>query len=119
MRVLLPVVLLAFAGLAAAAPPPAVQREATALIDALGASGCRLERNGTWYDAAHARDHLRRKYEALAARDALPTTEAFIDRAGSRSSMSGRDYHVRCGTAAPTKSAAWLRARLAGLRAGP
>lgn len=101
-----------------AATPAAVERETAALIAALGASGCRFERNGAWHGAAAAQAHLKKKYAWLRKRDLVPTTEAFIERAATSSSMSGRPYRVQCGTAAPVASATWLRVRLAALRRG-
>lgn len=103
---------------AQAATPASVQREADALIAALGASGCRFERNGRWHDAKAAQAHLRTKYAWLARRDLLPTTEAFIERAGTQSSVSGAAYRVQCGSAPPVASATWLRTRLALVRRG-
>lgn len=114
------------AGVATAAPPGAsaqagakAQREIEQLIAALGASGCRFERNGSWHSAEEAQAHLRRKYAYLRKRDLAGTAEQFIERAGSRSSLSGRAYRVRCGETPATSSAQWLRERLAGLRKAP
>ena len=116
---LAPLALLLMASAAVAAPPAATQREIAQLFDALGQSGCRFERNGTWYDAAQARDHLQRKYDWLLRRDAVTSTDAFIDLAASKSSMSGRPYHVRCAGGPSVESGAWFRAVLARLRHAP
>ena len=101
-----------------AAPPTTVQRETDALIAALGTSGCRFERNGRWHDAAAAQAHLRKKEAWLRERGLVPTTEAFVERAATSSSVSGKPYRMQCGAAAPVASATWLRARLATLRRG-
>ena len=53
-----------------AAPPAAVRAEIDYLLAEIAASGCDFNRNGTWYDSAHAVDHLQYKYEYLVARDA-------------------------------------------------
>jgi hypothetical protein len=100
---------------AAAAPPPAV-REIEGLIAALGASGCDFQRNGSWYPAKKAEQHLRRKYDYLRERDKVATAEQFIALAGTRSSMSGRAYSVRCPGKPVMDSAAWLQGRLRVLR---
>lgn len=92
------------------------QREIDALIAGLGASGCRFERNGSWYDAATAEAHLRKKYEYLRKRDMADTAELFIERAASRSSMSGQAYRVRCGKDAPVESATWFERKLVEIR---
>lgn len=106
------------AAAAAAAPPPRAQHEIHALIAALGRSGCQFQRNGRWYPAADAQAHLRKKYDWLRKRDLVDSAEQFIARAGTESSLSGRPYQVRCAGRAAQPSAAWLRARLAALRAG-
>lgn len=113
-RFILPLLL---ATAAAAAPPAATARaEIGALLTALGDSGCRFERNGEWYGADEARAHLQRKLDHLLTRDAVTTAEDFIERAASRSSVSGRAYQVKCSDAAAVASGEWLSAHLAELR---
>lgn len=109
-------VLLACVGVAQAAPPAKAQREIEQLIGALGASGCEFQRNGTWHPAGEAQAHLRRKYDYLVRRDLVASAEQFIERAGTKSSMSGKAYAVRCPGKAPVSSAAWLGARLSAIR---
>ena len=116
-RPLLALVLLASSATASAAPPPTVQREIAGLFATLEHSGCRFNRNGTWYDAAKARSHLQRKYDWLLRRDAIGRTEDFIDLAATKSSMSGRPYLVQCPGATATESGPWFRRALARLRA--
>ncbi|MEG3789165.1 DUF5329 domain-containing protein [Lysobacter sp. CCNWLW3] len=116
--VLLPLLALAAAPVPAA-PPPQAEREIEQLIATLARSGCQFQRNGSWYDAAQAQAHLRKKYAYLRKRDMVASAEQFIERAASESSMSGRAYQIRCGSAAAMPSAAWLRARLNDIRAKP
>ena len=101
---------------ASSAMSSVVDREVSAVIDALGASQCRFERNGSWHDAAAAQAHLRKKYDYLRKRGLAPTTETFIKRGASTSSRSGKPYRVRCGATPAMASATWLRARLAVVR---
>lgn len=115
-RRLLATLLLAMSFVATAAPPPATQREIAGLFATLQQSNCRFARNGTWYDAAKAREHLQRKYDWLLRRDAIHRTEDFIDLAATKSSMSGRAYLVQCPGAAAVESGPWFRAALARLR---
>jgi hypothetical protein len=82
--------------------------EVAHLLDYLGHSGCQFNRNGTWYDAQKARAHLEEKYAYLQKRDLVPDAQAFITRAATASSMSGKAYEVRCGTAQPVPSGRWL-----------
>ena len=116
-RPLVAAVLLLSATVAAAAPPAATQREITGLFSALEHSGCRFERNGSWYDAAQARAHLQRKYDYLLRHDAIHRSEDFIDLAATKSSMSGRAYRVQCPGRPVVDSGAWFRAALATARA--
>lgn len=102
---------------AAAAPNAATQREISGLMQALETSGCRFQRNGTWYDAAAARGHLQRKYDYLLKRDMVDSSEQFIDRAASRSSMSGKAYKVACSGAQEQDASAWFLQQLRRLRA--
>lgn len=95
----------------------AAQAEITRLIDTLGSSGCRFERNGKWYGGADARAHLQRKYDWLRKRNLAATPEQFITRAASSSSVSGRPYHVQCPGAAAQASADWFKQQLQRLRA--
>ncbi len=106
----------ALSGLAA---QPAAQAEIGRLIDALGGSDCRFERNGKWYGGADAKAHLQRKYDWLRKRDLAVTPEQFIARAASSSSVSGRPYHVQCPGGAAWTSADWFKEQLQRLRATP
>jgi hypothetical protein len=100
-----------------AAPAPAARQEISHLIGYLTASGCSFQRNGSWHDAAQAAKHLQRKYDYLLKRDLVASSEDFIARAASESSLSGKPYQVRCGDDAPVASAAWLKAELTKYRA--
>lgn len=110
------VLALAAAASAQAAPSAQAERETEQLIQALARSGCQFERNGSWYDAAQAQAHLRKKLAYLRKRGLADSAELFIERAASQSSLSGKPYHVRCGGDAARPAAAWLRARLVQLR---
>ncbi len=79
-------------------------------------SGCLLYRNGSWYSASDARAHLEMKYRYLRDRGLVDTTEDFIDRAATASSMSGKPYQVQCDGGEPVPSAEWLTTELHRLR---
>ena len=95
---------------------PSAQREITGLLQAVGTSGCHFIRGGTAYSATEAQEHLSKKYEYMAARDMLASTEDFISKAATRSSMSGEAYAIRCGEAPAQKSEEWMKARLKAMR---
>lgn len=104
------------APLVRAEPPTSVQIEVNYLLGYIEGSGCEFYRNGTWHDSKAAQAHLRDKYKYLVARDLIDTTEQFIDRAASESSLSGRPYEIRCNGGAAVTSKQWLREKLAHFR---
>lgn len=101
----------------AAALAPAARVEIDSLLSRLAVSGCRFKRNGTWHMAAEARAHLVRKLEYLVDRGAVASAEQFIERAATRSSMSGQAYLVKCGASPTVLSSKWLYSELQALRA--
>lgn len=113
---LVPLLWLFTSALSAAPLAPAVRAEIDSLLAALEKSGCEFSRNGAWHAPKDARVHLLRKLEYLEGKNAVQSTEQFIERAASTSSSSGKPYLVRCGKAAPVESRAWLTAQLAALR---
>jgi Family of unknown function (DUF5329) len=103
--------------IARAEPPVNVQREVNLLLSYIGGSGCEFYRNGTWSDSKKAQTHLRDKYNYLVAGNQINTTEDFIERAATESSLSGQPYKVRCNGSAPVSSKQWLRDELTRIRA--
>lgn len=105
-------------GLALAGEPsPQAKQEIAHLMDHLKQSNCQFNRNGSWHTSNAAADHLNEKYQYLLKKGLVSSTEDFIERAGTQSSMSGKPYQVRCQAQAATPSAAWLRAELTRYRA--
>lgn len=100
----------------AQAPPPATAHEVDRLFSALRQSNCEFSRNGSWYNAQKASEHLQRKYDYLVKKGLVTSTESFIDLAATKSSMSGKPYQVRCGKAASVSSQAWFTNKLHELR---
>ena len=82
----------------------------------LQGSGCQFNRNGSWYSGGEARDHLLQKLDYLERKDMVHSSEQFIALGASESSMSGKPYLVRCGSAAPVESKQWLSAELLAMR---
>ena len=74
-------------------------------------------RNGSWYSGAEAKGHLLRKLDYLEKKDMVRNAEQFIELGAATSSSSGKPYMVKCGTAAPLESKAWLMAELKAIRA--
>ncbi|MCZ6663699.1 MAG: DUF5329 domain-containing protein [Gammaproteobacteria bacterium] len=88
------------------------QAEIAHLFDQMQQSNCQFARNGSWYSAAEAVHHIDKKYQYLLKRTAVRSTENFIERAASRSSISGQPYRVKCGGSAAIESAEWFQAEL-------
>ncbi|SHH27100.1 DUF5329 domain-containing protein [Massilia sp. CF038] len=107
---------LLFGSHAIAATPAATRTEVTQLMAAVDKSGCKFSRNGSWYSAAEARAHLQKKFDYLDKKDMLTTTESFIEKGASTSSMSGKPYEMQCPGKPAVSSAAWLTAELTRLR---
>lgn len=112
-----PVCLLALCTLAWAGElTPAAQKEIATLLERIETSNCSFGRNGSWYAPADARKHLQMKVDYMVKRNMLGSTEDFIDKTASASSMSGEAYQIRCGNGAPMTSASWLGAELKRIR---
>jgi hypothetical protein len=104
--------------LAARAEPQAIaQQEINYLIRYIGDSGCEFGRNGIWNNGKAAEAHVRGKYEFLLNFGLIDATEDFIDKAATRSSLSGHAYEIRCGGDLSIPSSLWLSNALARYRA--
>ena len=117
MRLAITAIALILIAAAQAAPTPAAKAEIEYLLSAVASSDCRLYRNGTWYEAKSAAEGVRGKYATLAARGLIGDTADFIDRAATKSSMSGRDYVIKCEGIAEMSSRQWLTNLLVAYRA--
>ena len=101
---------------AAAEVPAGVKAEVDHLIAFIGESGCEFYRNGSWYDGKKGQSHVSDKYTWLLGRDMIQTTNDFIDKAATQSSMSNQAYQVRCKGGEPIASAKWLSDELSRFR---
>ena len=105
-------VLMVLAMPAARADP--LRDEIAHLLDFIRSSSCTFIRNEEEHSGKAAADHIEDKYDYY--RDEIKTVEDFIERAASRSSMSGKPYQVRCdGKTMP--AADWLRGEHANYQA--
>lgn len=86
------------------------------LLSTLGSSECTFVRNGKRHEAEEAEEHLRMKHRR--GKRYVTTTETFIERLASRSSMSKKPYYVECPEDVPVPSGDWLMQRLNEFRAG-
>lgn len=92
------------------------ETEVDYLLTEIGRSGCVFIRNGKEYDPEKAEAHLRMKFER--GRRYASTTELFIERLASKSSMSKKPYFIHCDGKARVPSGDWLTSRLDDYRTG-
>jgi hypothetical protein len=100
--------------LALPARADATADEIAYLLKYIRESPCTFIRNGSPYDGAAAAEHVEAKYEHF--KREIKSTEDFIDRAATKSLLSGEPYEVQCGGAARTEAAGWLRGVLRSYR---
>lgn len=96
--------------------PQQSKLEVDGLLKRLGSSGCQFNRNGSWYSAQEAKEHLSKKFDYVLEKKMVGSAEQFIEVAASKSSMSGKPYQVKCGDAPAQNSADWLLASLRDMR---
>lgn len=90
-------IVLSFATVSAmAATDDPASDEIQQLLHFVETSHCHFIRNGEAYQALEARAHLQKKLDYLQRRKLIASSEDFIERAASRSSISGRTYEVSC-----------------------
>jgi len=92
------------------------ETEVDYLLTTIGSSECVFVRNGKEYNAEKAEAHLRMKFER--GKQYAPTTEQFIQRLASKSSMSRKSYFIECDGEARVPSGQWLTHLLNDYRAG-
>jgi Family of unknown function (DUF5329) len=98
-----------------AEPDASVKAEIQHLFTHLEGSGCQFYRNGNWYAAKDARNHLQQKYQYMLDRGMISSAESFIENGAAASSMSRKPYLVQCAQAgAAQPSAQWFKTELAG-----
>ena len=80
------------------------------LKSAIRTSGCQFERNGSIHTLSEALKHIEKKQNYY--EDEIDSVEKFIELAASKSSFSGRPYHVICPNTGKVKSQVWLKQQL-------
>lgn len=85
------------------------------LLNSVGSSGCAFIRNGTSHSAENAEEHLRMKFGK--GKRYATTSEKFIERLASKSSISRKAYAIKCKNEGRLNSEDWLKQRLQEYRA--
>lgn len=88
------------------------KQEVSHLFATLENSDCQFNRNGDWYSSKEAASHLGKKYQYLLDRRLVNSTESFIEKAATKSSISGEPYLVKCNGKSLLESAAWFHSEL-------
>lgn len=91
------------------------RHEVTYLLEYLRISGCEMERNGKKHNSENAYSHVKKKYEYF--RYKIKTSEDFVEYSASKSTMSGKYYHVFCGSEPAERTQDWLLEELRRYRA--
>jgi hypothetical protein len=111
-------VIVAVALLVCLLPPGAraddIPAEIEYLLTTIGNSDCTFIRNGKRHDARDAEAHLRMKYRR--GKRYAPTSEKFIERLASKSSLSNKPYYIECKSEERMAFGPWLMQRLKELR---
>ena len=92
------------------------KKEIWHLFEYLEKSNCEFNRNGSWYKPYDAMQHIKKKYRYLIKKGLIDSTEQFIDRAASRSSISGKPYTVKCDRVEPIETSTWFTEELQRFR---
>ena len=92
-----------------------VTHEVAQLIEFVRVSSCTFYRNGEWFEAGKAADHINKKYQYVQKRGLIKTAEDFITYAATKSSISGKPYLVQC-AGESLNCAQWLQAELVQIR---
>ena len=98
----------------AASTDDALLRTINHLLTYVEESNCVFIRNGKEYTSKEAAQHIKTKNDALMFDTKTP--EEFIERAASKSMLSGQPYFVRCVDHSPVPSADWLSKELSNYR---
>jgi len=85
---------------------PKEESEIDYLIQFVGSSLCKINRNGKFHESGDAVSHIQKKYEYF--RDEIETAEQFIEYSATKSTVSGKYYWVKCGDSPSLKTRDWL-----------
>jgi len=85
------------------------------LLSSIGSSKCTFIRNGKRYNSQDAEAHLRMKYRQ--GKRYASSSENFISRLASASSISKKPYYMECDGKERVPSGDWLMQRLDEYRA--
>ena len=91
------------------------QTEINHLLNFIATTNCQYERNDTLHSGPAALEHIKKKYNYF--KDDIQTAEDFIKYSATKSTLSGKYYHVHCNGQLTIKSDTWLLNELQRFRA--
>ena len=94
---------------------PTTEQEIQHLLNYVKTTPCQYERNGDLHAGKDAIKHIQKKYDYF--EDEIQSSEDFIKYSATKSTISGRKYHVICKNKSKQESAAWLLEELKRFRA--
>ena len=86
------------------------KQEISHLLDFVGKTECRYQRNGSDHNGEKARAHIQKKYDYYS--DEIKSAEDFIAYSATKSTMSGKKYTISCAGKKVQFSGDWLNAEL-------
>lgn len=86
------------------------QDEINHLLNFVGSTECKYERNGTMHNGKEALEHITKKYTYYS--DDIISSEDFIKYSATKSKISGKYYKIHCGNKVSIKSKDWLLTEL-------
>ncbi len=96
-----------------ASAEPEKESEIRHLLAFVADSGCTFIRNNNEYPSEEAKSHIEMKYKYLKSK--ISTAEEFIKYVATKSSLSGKNYKIRC-NGESRSSSQWLLEELAAYR---
>lgn len=90
------------------------EHEILYLLNVVETTKCKYIRNGDIYSGPQAVKHIQKKYDYF--KNDINSAEDFIRLSATKSTMSGRKYHILCKGEDPYDSDVWLLLRLSEYR---
>ena len=91
-----------------------IDDEINHLLDYVKTTKCIYIRNGDRHNGPDAMNHIKRKYDYF--EDDIHSAEDFIRLSATKSTMSGKKYHIKCPGQPEVESGQWMLDELARYR---
>ncbi|MBU2712506.1 DUF5329 family protein [Zooshikella harenae] len=112
--IIVTLITLFYGSLAIANIMPKTKQEIAHLLNYVKKTSCKYERNGKIFTGTQAAEHIQNKYNHFKSK--IRITEDFIRYSATKSTLSGKFYHVHCQGEIVKNSAFWLQQELNNYR---